>query len=199
MVILLVICQVQLFELSTNDNNNVITLISNFTINGGEWHHRAAIFSNSDGEAKIYIDNVLDVSITFNSTYNLTNERIPTIGINDVTLTTNKFEGLIDGLRIYSKEMSQRDVKCLYNASSPTIMPTDIPSIEPSNLPTNNPTTPTISPTNLPSPIPTSTSTNNPTSPTKLPSMLPSNLLTEPTISPTGYPTISPNDYQQLF
>ena len=163
-----------IFQLSSQDTL-FAQVIGNITINDGEWHLIVATVSNTGKTASIYIDTELDEFIHFNNnsynSYNLTNGRNIVIGMNDVTRTSDKYTGLIDGVRLYSKEMSISDMKCLYNFTIPTPMPTNLPSILPTNLPTNIPTIPTTSPTKFPSIIPTSIPSNLPTViPTAIPS-----------------------------
>lgn len=100
-----------LLELSSGDSC-ILQMTGTKVVNDGKWHWIVGTVENG-GEAKIYVDNKLDTSTTLSGSYNLTNSRSPMIGMNDVT-PIERFEGIIDDVRIYSKAMSTDDMNCLY-------------------------------------------------------------------------------------
>ena len=184
-------------ELVSDDSTCLVQLTGTIIINDDRWHHIAATVENG-GDASIYIDAELDATTTLTGNYNLSNDRSLMIGTDNGAFSM--FEGLIDGVRIYTKQMTDYDVKCIYNVTIPTPMPTNLPSLEPTYLPTGVPTAPTTNPTGAPSVDPTSTPTDMPTQPSTDPTPAPSgdptstptNMPTGPTIVPTKMPTNIP-------
>ncbi|MCX6354955.1 MAG: PQQ-binding-like beta-propeller repeat protein [Candidatus Aureabacteria bacterium] len=80
------------------------------------------------------------------------------------------FDGAIDDVRIYTRELTSGEVASLYNGGSGTesegVTPTPTPTETPTQTPTKTPTptqTPTQTPTNTPTNTPTDTPTSTPT------------------------------------
>lgn len=93
------------------DNNyNDIWWSSNAAINTNEWHHVSVVYSNSNNTIKIYIDGVLDRSVTLDASLNLTNDfYVGTDGWG------SSFYGLIDELSLYNKALSAQEITDMYN------------------------------------------------------------------------------------
>jgi len=95
------------------DGTCQITLEGITEINDDEWHLVVGTVARDVG-AKLYIDRNVD-AITFlnTSSYDLSNDRNPTIGINDVA-GNEPFEGIIDDVMIYDRALSDADIESLY-------------------------------------------------------------------------------------
>ena len=95
----------------------IIGFAGNTTINDGQWHLVAGVVDRDLG-AKIYIDGNLDASQNVITTsFDLSNDRNPRIGLNDVT-NTEPFDGLIDEVAIFNRALSPAEIWAIYNAGS---------------------------------------------------------------------------------
>lgn len=102
-----------------DDGNDEVTVgaIGGF-IADGNWHHVAVTRNGSTNAAKIYIDGVVDFD-GFVPTINIVNSTAPlTIGGEDSF--NSDYEGLLDDVRAYDRELSQSDIDELVALGSST-------------------------------------------------------------------------------
>jgi len=85
------------------------SLFSQNTVNDGNWHHVAAVKSNT-GLVTVYIDGVSDATGTDTISFWGTNTVIGS-GIN----SGSPFSGVIDDIRIYKRALSMSEVNLLFN------------------------------------------------------------------------------------
>ncbi len=81
-------------------NAPFVPLSSTTSISDNQWHHIAGTYDGST--AKIYIDGKLDNSGARSGTF--------TPGTLQISLSTEKFNGQIDDVRIYNRALSQREI-----------------------------------------------------------------------------------------
>jgi hypothetical protein len=89
------------------DTTNVGYHDSNTTLSRNEWHLITLTYDDSSNEAKLYIDAVLDSTITTSGTVNL--DASMTIGKRESP--TNYFDGRIDQMKIYRYARSADEIK----------------------------------------------------------------------------------------
>lgn len=82
-------------------------------INDGQWHHIAATFNGSTGEAVVYVDGVEDAATTLTGT--LTSSLRAAIGARSNTYSGADFvyTGYLDDLRAYDTALSSTEVAAL--------------------------------------------------------------------------------------
>jgi uncharacterized repeat protein (TIGR02543 family) len=98
----------------SKDQNCHLALTGNSTINDNAWHFVVSVVDRDVG-AKIFIDGNLDSQVNMDtSAYDLSNNRDPMIGANDVGNVYESFDGIIDDVRIYNRALSEAEIQTLY-------------------------------------------------------------------------------------
>lgn len=88
------------------------TLSANSTFTEGNWYH--VVITRSSGTCKLYIDTVLQ-NDTETSGGSITNSNAKQIGKD--TTTTRGYDGVVDDVKLYSKALTQAEIKKNYNAT----------------------------------------------------------------------------------
>jgi hypothetical protein len=96
------------------------TLTSTVAVNDGNWHHVVATRSSSSGAMQVYVDGVLNNSVTgpTGSRSAGTNVRIGSI---QTGLNGGFFKGSIDQIQIYNYVLSAADITYLYTRNQPQL------------------------------------------------------------------------------
>ncbi|MFA5724292.1 MAG: LamG-like jellyroll fold domain-containing protein, partial [Candidatus Pacearchaeota archaeon] len=94
-------------------NGTMKVINSTIPINEGNWHHVAGVFNGTD--ALIYIDGVLNGSISASGTYNFASPQLVIGGNVSGSLRTGPFNGSIDNVMIHNRSLSDSEVLDLYN------------------------------------------------------------------------------------
>lgn len=126
-----IICKAEPYEprhgylIDINDDNKVradiindhsanigSTLISNNTLTDNKWHH---ILTTYDGKLfKLYIDGKLNSEMIYNKGMQINTEPL-LIGWDESTwLSHRHFKGSIDDIRIYNRELNNKEIAILY-------------------------------------------------------------------------------------
>jgi hypothetical protein len=108
-------------------NTSHITMTSNTPTGNNQWHHVVITKSTSSTPANLYLDGVLVA--TYTSSFTL-NNGVASLYFGNAETTYNLFNGSVDDIRIYNRELTQSEVTALYN-ESPTY------SVTTSSNPTN--------------------------------------------------------------
>jgi hypothetical protein len=94
------------------------TLTSTTAVNDGAWHHVAGIFNAATGAMQVYVDGVLNNSVTGAAVNH--SAIIPLrIGSIQTGVAGGFFNGLIDQVQIYNYAISAADVAYLYERNVP--------------------------------------------------------------------------------
>ncbi|MCX6271805.1 MAG: dockerin type I domain-containing protein [Bacteroidetes bacterium] len=87
------------------------------SINNDLWHMVVCVVDRDYG-LSFYVDNQPDGFLAANTSgYNLSNNRFPKIGYNDVGNAFEAFQGTIDDLRIFNRTLTSQEITALYNES----------------------------------------------------------------------------------
>lgn len=92
-----------------NGNYPRIKGISN--VADGKWHHICFVYN---GDANLYVDGVLEAKLKRNSTMFYQNLNIVLGHLNNNPVGTYHFEGFVDDLRIYNRDLNRKEIKALY-------------------------------------------------------------------------------------
>jgi len=92
------------------DGDNKPTIISTTTINDNEFHH--IVFTKDGSELRLYIDGILDGTITDTTTSVTSNDSECFVGKRGNNI--NHFKGIIDEIRIYDRAISEAEIQELY-------------------------------------------------------------------------------------
>ena len=102
------------FDINTSDG--ILDFGSNTRVDDGEWHHVAGVFDN--GEVRIYIDGVLDLTTSTGSSFGSGNTRYGFIGTgseaslyNGSRGPNNHFRGDLDEVKIWSVAKTQTEIR----------------------------------------------------------------------------------------
>ncbi len=99
----------------------------NFTgstaINNGQWHHVAAV-RDANGNAYLYLDGVLNGSVTGTTQRSLSSSISVGIGA-DIRDSNRFFRGRLDDIRIYNRQLSAEEIALVRN-QAPDISPSTI-------------------------------------------------------------------------
>ena len=99
---------------NAKDGTCKILFAGHMAINNDTWHFVVGVVDRDVG-AKIFIDSNLDAQVnTDTSTYDLSNNRNPMIGFNDVGDYVEPFDGVIDDVRLYNRALSYCEIRSLY-------------------------------------------------------------------------------------
>lgn len=99
-------------------HNNSARLVSNSTLNTGQWYHIAVTFDVTS--ASLYIDGALDSSVTgdFSLPTNLTSKSSPTIGAWDISgVIRESLDGKMGEFRIWETARTQAEIQATMNQS----------------------------------------------------------------------------------
>lgn len=92
-------------------------ILGTVTVADGKWHHVVATYKSSSPTLKIYVDGVLDgTKTTTAGTYNANDTADCRIGSRQTS--GNYWNGYIDDLAIFSRELNATEVKKLYDDMS---------------------------------------------------------------------------------
>jgi len=83
--------------------------------NDNQWHHAVYTYSSANG-GRLYVDGSLKQTATDNPTANIADAETFVIG-GYFADTNNGFQGLIDEVMVFSRELSQEDITNLYTLS----------------------------------------------------------------------------------
>lgn len=87
------------------------TVISNSSINTGNWEHVAFTYSNDDQSMRVYINGVLESSAYGQTQLSKYSAGMLSIGkLRDHNFTTGYFEGMIDELKIYNRALGENEI-----------------------------------------------------------------------------------------
>lgn len=101
-----------------DDGNDTVTLSTAGFISDGNWHHVAAVRNGTTNAVRIYIDGVSQFSGTATD-INIVNSTAPlTIGGENAFISD--YEGLLDDVRLYDRELASGDVSELYALGTTT-------------------------------------------------------------------------------
>jgi len=105
-------------------SNGQLDFGSSARIDDGNWHHVAGVYDN--GTASIYIDGVLDNSISQGSSFGSGNTRYGFIGVGSEAGSFDgnqgpafNFDGMIDDVRLYDVALSSSEIEALFDAFDP--------------------------------------------------------------------------------
>ena len=96
-------------------NTSHITMTSQTSTGNNQWHHVVITKSTSSTPANLYIDGILCASYT---TVFTLNNGVASLYFGNAETTSNLFNGSVDDIRIYNRELSQTEVTELFNESS---------------------------------------------------------------------------------
>ena len=97
-------------------NTQHITMTSQTPTSDNQWHHVVITkSSSSDTSANLYIDGILVTVYTGSFTLN---NGTASLYFGNAETTNNLFNGSVDDIRIYNRELTQSEVTALYNESS---------------------------------------------------------------------------------
>lgn len=104
---------------NANPGNRLIVDTINNTYNDNNWHHVAVTYTyNGSGDAKIYVDGVLDTTVFTNT---LTGSTTTTESfIISGRGTTPYMNGLVDDVAVFNKELTLDEVNLIYNNGIPS-------------------------------------------------------------------------------
>ncbi len=101
---------------NVSTNAGVLDFGGTIIINDGQWHHVAAVYDN--GLASIYVDGILDVSITLGTTFGSGTTRFGFLGVGSEANIYNgnkspeaRFHGELDGFRVWSVAKTQAEIE----------------------------------------------------------------------------------------
>ena len=102
-------------------DTDALTLTGTQSISDGLWHHVAVTYNANTGEAAIYIDGQLDVTVTQSSPQvSIVSSLRTAIGAvaDGTTEGGSIYDGYLEDLRVYDNVLSLSDVQQLYNFTS---------------------------------------------------------------------------------
>jgi len=102
---------------SANGSSCLVALDGATVVTDGAWHLVVGVVDRDVG-AKIYVDCSLDASQSIDtSSVDLSNDRNPRIGLDDGWryATDEFFDGSIDDVRVYTRVLTSRQVRALYD------------------------------------------------------------------------------------
>lgn len=102
----------KLFLYSDGSGGEYQSVNSSSSITDTSWHHIAVTKNGS--VVTFFIDGALDNSATMTQTFPSTSHSLH-IGTENYSATTEKFDGLIDDVRVYNRALSAAEIKILYN------------------------------------------------------------------------------------
>ncbi len=113
-------------EVSDGTNEYLIESVSTFTATG--WHHFSVVWNDSSASlTKMYIDGVAEAATTtgtFTSVGSMTNTKAFTIGM--LSDGNSNFDGKLDEIRFYDRDLSADEVGQLYRLTTPTSIDTSL-------------------------------------------------------------------------
>jgi len=102
-------------------SNSTLSLVGSRAVADGLWHHVAATYNGTTGEAKLYIDGQIDASLTQTSPLVSISStlRAAIAGIaSSSTAAASIYDGYMDDLRTYDEVLSAAQVQELYEFTS---------------------------------------------------------------------------------
>ena len=95
----------------SGDDTCRLAFAGSTTVNDNRWHFVVGVVERRTG-GKLYVDGELDgTQLADTSGFSLDNARNPMIGYNDTGLWYEPFHGSIDDVRIYSRALSQAEIR----------------------------------------------------------------------------------------
>lgn len=113
--------KIQFVLRGTSGTTNAVSFYSNTTLNTSTWYHLTFTYDGTSlvSGANIYINNSV---VTKNTTYDALSSSISNTGnfeIGDFNANSIPFDGYIDEVSIWDKELSSTEVTELYNSGCP--------------------------------------------------------------------------------
>ncbi|TAL48239.1 LamG domain-containing protein, partial [archaeon] len=113
------------FIQETNKLRTILTLdtgqaniFGNTALSANTWYHVVTTFSNATGLLKIYINGIEDVSTTVSGKITTNTNPLIIGAFRGLPTDLQKFNGIIDDVRIYNRALSADEIKRLYQSTS---------------------------------------------------------------------------------
>jgi hypothetical protein len=98
------------------DTVNNPAAVSSRRVDDNQWHHIAAVFNHATDTIQIFVDGLLDGSITYTTLNAINNTQQIFLGVRGSISVHTDYDGLIDEFNIYNKALSAAEIQSQYTA-----------------------------------------------------------------------------------